>query len=612
MKFLSFKSVKGSTLARCVGILSVRERQKFLVISVIQVALSALDLLGVALLGILGALAISGVESHSPGNRVSGAIRFFGMNHLHLQSQALLLAILAGIALTTRTILSIFFTRRTLFFLSHRGSNISSKLLKQVLSMPLEFIQTRTVQETVFALTAGVETITLRVLGSAATMIADASLLIVMSMGLFFVDPIIAMTSMILFAILGLVLYFTLNNKAKFLGIESSGLEIKSAELISEVLSSYRESVVRNRRGYYAAVISDTRLNLSNLLAEISFLPFISKYILESAIVLGGLTIGAIQFASHDAVHAVATLTIFMATGSRIGPAVLRIQQGAIQIKGSLGTSKPTLDLIDEIYGNPVPLEVAPSLSFDYPGFDPTLRIIDLSFRYRGSTSYAILDLNLSISKCESVAIVGASGAGKTTLVDLILGILETEKGSVSISNCRPLEAIRKWPGAISYVPQDILITNATIRENVLVGYPNTEVEDSRVWDALTLANLDGFVKSLPDGLDTNVGERGSRLSGGQRQRLGIARALFTKPKLIILDEATSALDGQSEDAITSTISALKQNATIIVIAHRLSTIKNSDRIIFLDSGKIIGEGDFDFLRNEIEAFDKQARLMGF
>jgi ABC-type bacteriocin/lantibiotic exporter with double-glycine peptidase domain len=173
------------------------------------------------------------------------------------------------------------------------------------------------------------------------------------------------------------------------------------------------------------------------------------------------------------------------------------------------------------------------------------------------------------------------------------------------------LSAIKLWPGAIGYVPQDVMISNGTIRQNVCLGYSSSEVEEDDIWQALEVAQLAEFIRELPEGLDTPVGDRGTKLSGGQRQRLGIARAMFTKPKLLVLDEATSSLDGTTEASISEAVHNLKGGVTIVMIAHRLSTVKESDVIHYLAKGKLEMSGTFDELRSNIPEFDKQAQLMG-
>jgi ABC-type multidrug transport system fused ATPase/permease subunit len=193
----------------------------------------------------------------------------------------------------------------------------------------------------------------------------------------------------------------------------------------------------------------------------------------------------------------------------------------------------------------------------------------------------------------------------------MILGVLSPDSGLVKISGLEPLDAIRTWPGAISYVPQDVVIFNGTIKENVAMGFPTEEATDDAVMTAIVKADLMDFINSLPDGLDTAVGERGTKISGGQRQRLGIARAMFTNPLLLVLDEATSSLDGESELRISESIKKLRKNTTVIMIAHRLSTVKDADLVVYLEEGKFVAMGTFEEVRAKVKDFDYQAQLMG-
>jgi ABC-type multidrug transport system fused ATPase/permease subunit len=600
-----------TTIGRSARVLSRSDQKKILLVMILQIAMGALDLIGVAIIGILGALAVSGVESRQPGNRVSFVLKLLHIDGLTFQNQAAVLGATATIILISRTIFSILFTRRTMFFLSRRGATISSHLVSKLLSQSLLKIQEKTSQETIYAVTTGVNAITLGVLGTTVSLVSDSSLLVVMAIGLFVVDPTIALSTALVFGIIGLAMYKLMHKRAQRLGSQEAVLSIASNEKISEVLNSYRESVVRNRRDYYAREIGGLRLNLANTLAEIAFMPNISKYVIETTMVLGALLISAIQFMLQDATHAVATLSVFLAAGTRIAPAVLRVQQGSIVIKGSLGTAGPTLDLIESLGDLGAPPRVSDEVDVDHLGFTSKVEISSVTLTYPGKPAPAIRNINLSVNPGESVAFVGSSGAGKTTLVDVLLGVLTPQSGAVEISGLTPLETVSKWPGAISYVPQDVTISNGTIRENVALGFPAEAAHDDLVWNAIETAQLSEFVKSLPQGLDTPVGERGTKISGGQRQRLGIARAMFTQPKLLVLDEATSSLDGQTEYDISEAIQGLKGRVTVIMIAHRLSTVRNADTIIYLNSGEIQAQGTFEEVRQAVPDFNRQAELMG-
>ncbi|MFZ2227629.1 MAG: ABC transporter ATP-binding protein [Candidatus Nanopelagicaceae bacterium] len=600
-----------STFGRSARVLSRRDQKKVVAVAILQIFMSGLDLLGVLVIGLLGAVAVSGIESNKPGDRVSAVLRFLHIEDSSFKTQAAILGLAAVVLLVGRTIFSILFTRRILFFLSRRGASVSANLVSRLLAQPLLMIQSRTTQETLYSVTRGVEYITLNVLATSIVLVADVSLLVVMGIGLLIVNPTTAIATVLVFSVIGFSLYRLMHVRAGELGLKSSRLTISGNEKIVEVFSSYRESIVRNRRDYYAREIGKLRYSLSDTMAEIYFMPFISKYVIETAVVVGALLIGGVQFIFQDATHAVATLAIFLAAGTRIAPSVLRVQQGSIQIRGGLGAAGPTLDLIESLGNASMVENVDDTVDVIHEGFVASIKVDGVSLTYPGKTMPAIQDISLSISIGSSVAIVGPSGAGKTTIIDVLLGVLSPDSGTVVVSGLPPLQAVAKWPGAISYVPQDVVISNGSIRENVALGFPPEAATDELVMSALTVASLEDFLIDLPEGIDTAVGERGAKISGGQRQRLGIARAMFTKPHLLVLDEATSSLDGETEASISAAIHALRGSTTVVMIAHRLSTVRNADLVIYMADGKIMATGTFEEVRNAVPDFDRQAKLMG-
>jgi ABC-type multidrug transport system fused ATPase/permease subunit len=600
-----------SIVARSFRILSVSDRKKLFGVVLIQVFFGLLDLAGVAMVGILGALAVNGVQSRSPGNRVSEFLRLLNIDQLSLQEQATIIGLLAATLLISKTVLSVLFVRKTMFFLARRSARISSDLISRVLAQPLVKIQSRSMQQTLYTVTAGVDAVVLGVLSSIILVISDLSLLLILGIGLFLVDPGVAMSTLIVFSCIVYILYRVLQVRAVKLGELDRSLSIESSEKTLEVLNSYREIVVRNRRNYYAREIGGIRFKLADVTAERSFMPNISKYVIEITIVIGSLAIAGIQFAINDASRAIAVLSVFTAASTRISPAVLRLQQTAVGIKANIGSATPTLNLIDEVKNLGGSNENVDELNFIHSGFEADIELVKVSLTYPSKKSPAINSISLEIKSGQVASFVGQSGAGKTTLIDVILGVLEPDSGDVKIHGRRPLDAIRKWPGAIGYVPQDVMVSNGTIKENVCLGYPVDCVPDEEIWKALQVAQLYDFVKSLPDQLSTHVGDRGAKLSGGQRQRLGIARAMFTKPKLLVLDEATSSLDGVTEADITDAVNNLKGGVTIIIIAHRLSTVRESDVIHYMSNGHLTKSGTFEELKAAVPDFAKQAKLMG-
>ncbi len=588
-------------------ILSPADQLKILLVTFVQIGLSILDLIGVAFIGVLTALTLNGIQSKKSTGTVSDILNKLGIADLTFQNQAAILGVIAGILLVSRTVLTLLFNKKLLVFLNLRGAKFSSLLLKKLLRQPLLVIQENSVQETIFLVTVGVGAITNGVLAIGVTLVADFALLIVMLVGLSIINPVVSIITSIVFVILGIGLYQQLKHRASKLAKYDMGLSILSNQKISEVITSYRESVVRNRREYYVELISDYRNKLAYAQAQAMFIPSISKYVVEMTLVVGALVLAASQFLVSDAIHAISTLSIFLAAGTRIAPAVLRMQQGAIQIKSNIAVSSNTLQLWKRITA----LEEQNSLVKTEPHrgseeFVPSISLRNVSFRYPNQEILMFENLDFQIEPGEMVAIVGSSGAGKTTLVDLMLGVLEPTSGEALISKISSNMAIIQYAGSISYVPQDILVIDGTIRSNVGLGFPDENVRDDDIWEALRVAQLDDFVRTLPSGLDHEIGERGTNLSGGQRQRLGLARGMFTKPKLLVLDEATSSLDGTTEAGVTDMLKGLRGEVTIVVIAHRLSTIIDVERIIYLDEGRILAEGNFESLRLRVPELSRQ------
>lgn len=606
------RKFRGSVFIRAFNALPPKDRPKMLAVGVIQVLLGFLDLAGVGAVGVLGALAVTGIQSKEPSESVNSLLAMFGITNLSFQSQIAILGFFAGLFLIVRTILSIALTRRIFFFLSHKGATISATLTSKLLSRDLLTVQTRSTQETLFAITSGVEGLTLGILGNSMSLLSDCSLLLILFIGLFVINPYMALGFGLFFGVLSFFLYIRLSKLAQKLGTENSRLTIDSNRQIIEVLESYREAVVRSRRAFYASQIEKSRHDIADTTAMLKFMPNIGKYVIETGLIVGALVVSGFQFITLDATNAVAALAVFLASGSRIAPAVLRIQNGAIGYRQSVGSATTTLELMDSLKDVSLSVSSSDKVDTKYGGFIGEIILRDICFRYPGSNSLALKNVNLTILPGESVAIVGPSGAGKTSLVDVLLGVLNPESGQVLISSKSPLITFSEWPGSVSYVPQNVTVSNGTIGENVSLGYEMELGDEERIWSALEVAQLKEFVSQLPEQINSQVGERGSMISGGQRQRLGIARAMFTKPKVLVLDEATSSLDGQSEYDISQAIKNLRGDVTVIMIAHRLSSVRHVDKVVYLENGEIKAIGSFESIRETIPNFHNQALLMGF
>lgn len=606
MKSTYFKQVKLT-----LSLFTNRDKRVIQRIIVLQTLFSLLDLLGVALVGVVGALAVRGVKSQEAGDRTSVILKAVHLENFDLRTQITVIGAVAVGTFILKTLVTLYYSRKILFFLNGRGARITADLFKRIMQQPIEDVNARPVQETIWILNSGVYNLTVGILTSAITIVSDFSLLLLLGIGLTVVDPLTTLITFGVFSLLGLGLYVISRNRMQHFGIVRSNLDIQTNQQISQGLTSYREIFVKNRRAFYADKIALARQTYAVADAEMRFIPTISKYAIELAIVFGALVVSILQFSINDSSRAVAMLALFIAASTRVAPAILRIQQGFVQLKGFVGTSKPTFKLIASLSSAEPKIESHFNQSEPGSIFTPTIKVKNLSFRYSSSQSDVLRDVNLDLEAGKILAVAGASGAGKSTLVDLILGVLNPTRGEVLISNMSPLEAINKFAGEIAYVPQDVSITNGSIRENITIGYDDKQFTDEEVLEALKVAQLDDFVNQCDEGLNLQVGDRGTSLSGGQRQRLGIARALVSKPQLLILDEATSSLDAESEAKISEAILGLRGHVSVVVVAHRLSTIRHADAIVFLKDGAIAGNGTFGELRDSIPEFKLQALLMG-
>ena len=602
-------------IKRASSLLSRIDRRRISYLVIAQCVMSLLDLIGVILIGILGSLAVSTVTSAKPGTRIQGFLNLVGLSDLRSQSQVAVLGFAAAIALITKTLLTMWMSRKSIHFLSLKASQISSSIADKMLRLPLDVLRNKNNQEHLFFLTAGTQSISVGIFGSVVMILVDLWLLIVLAAALILVDPFLGAISIVSFTFISVALFAKFHEVAKRLGEENSQESIQCSETIIEALSSFRELVVRNRRSYYSELIRNQRQSLAKSNAEIAFLPSVSKFAIEITIVLATLILTSIQFVMKDASHAIGVMSLFMAASSRLAPATLRIQQNVLTLKTSIGMSAKTLDYYEELQAIPTSEHTCDSnfLNSEIMSskFEPQIFTKSLSLTYRESKSSALNEIDFKVDAGEFVAIVGPSGAGKSSLVDVILGVQNPTSGTISISGLCPICALSTWPGKVAYVPQDVFLAPATIRENIALGFKPDSFQEEHFWSVLKTAQLYDFVEGLPLKLDTELGSLGINLSGGQKQRLGIARALITGPEILILDEATSSLDATTENALAQALLNLRGDVTQIVIAHRLNTVRNADRVVYMDRGSIITEGNFEHVRRQVPDFDEQATLLG-
>jgi ABC-type multidrug transport system fused ATPase/permease subunit len=571
-------------LSDALGFLNPIDKFKLLVASLVQILLSLVDLLGIAMIGLLISL-VSTDANTKPATYTTLLLQAFKIENFNIEKQIIVIGCAASLIFGLKSALTVFILRKVAFFLSKRSAEMSKVLISKLLSSSLTEIQVTSTQRSLFAITLGLQSITLGVISRCVGVVGDFAILITVCAGLLLLDPAIALASAIIFGSLGFALYLRIRKSAKNSGKLSAQLAIQSNQELYEILGSFREIYVKNRGNFYAEKIGASRLLYARNHAEISLFNVYTKYIMDTSVTVGALVVAMFQLYFVGGAEAIASLGLFLAAGLRIAPSVLRLQHNLIEMKIALSLGQETLLLHKRLINLQPSVISIQDESTNYKGFDGTVKFKNVNFTYTDSNLPALRDVTFFLPKGTFCGIVGSSGAGKSTLVDTMLGILKPDNGQVFISGFPPSQAICNWPGAIGYVPQDVQIIQGTIRENLTLGYRAENFADALLWEALKMSRLDDFVKSQPLGLNSLVGDKGSKLSGGQKQRLGIARAILSKPQLLILDEVTSALDLDTEKEVMLSMQDMRGRITLVVISHRLSTLETANVILEIKEG---------------------------
>ncbi|PFG32507.1 ABC transporter ATP-binding protein [Sanguibacter antarcticus] len=439
--------------------------------------------------------------------------------------------------------------------------------------------------------------------GELCTFIAVLTVLVVAA-------PVMALATVLYFGLIGAVLLRWVLRKSVQAGRVNRSHSTRSARLLSEMMQSLKEITLRGKADSVAELVLGVRQQSSQARANMSFLAVVPRYVLEAALIGGFGIAAAIGYLTGGSTGALSAVALFGVAGFRIIPSLTRFQGIMSQTAAALPFAQTAIEDIRRGQGylaarvdGPVQLPVPDDATF--------LDLDKVTFTYPTGVTPAVRDVTLRIPFGQSVALVGASGSGKSTLVDIVLGLLEPSSGEMRVGGTPLVLALDSWRSRVGYVPQDVSLFDATVAQNVALEWDDTLVDKDRVREALRRAQALDVIEARANGIDSSVGERGLGLSGGQRQRLGIARALYSDPLVLIMDEATSALDTSTEAAVTSAISDLRGELTLVVVAHRLSTIRHSDIVCFMRDGELVAHGTFDEVVAAVPDFAHQAALAG-
>jgi len=605
-----------------ISLLPPEKRRLLFLATAVQVSLGVLDLVGIALIGLVAAIAVSGLGVSSVPEWAQSVLDGLGLGGLTISQLSVIVALAAVLTLVMKTILSALMARKIARFLAHRQADVSTRLAREFLSRPLLDVQRWTTPEAMYALGSGVAAATSMLIGSAIVIASEVFLFTIVGTALLIYDPVLTVVAVAFFSGIVLLQHRVLSAWTARNAAIMRDASVETLTAVSEALGTYRETTVLNRRDLYISRYESIVGRYAGASAASTFIQEIPKYVLEAALYLGVLVLGTVQFLTQDWASAAATVALFLAAGSRVIPALLRLQGAGITIRNGSVQAQPTFFLFDYLQeglrhlpadrGQRVEAsQIHDFIIRGYADFTAAISVRDAFLTYPDAGEPALDGVSFSAAPGSSVALVGATGSGKSTLVDVVLGVLHPDAGDVSISDASPREATSRWPGAIGYIPQAVALVAGSVRQNVALGLPDEAIDDELAWEALRRAHLAEFLVANREGLDTPIGERGFKLSGGQRQRLGIARALYTRPRLLVLDEATSALDAETEQAIIQTLRELEGEVTTLTVAHRLATVRHADQVLYLSKGRIEARGSFEEVRSSVPDFNKAAALLG-
>lgn len=408
-------------------------------------------------------------------------------------------------------------------------------------------------------------------------LITEMMVCVVLGIYLFIMDKSITIGVLAILSLFLLLFARTFKNYLGRIGREDRKYNAEITKWLMQSFGGIKETKIMDKEEYFLNRFDDNYKNFARCERNYCFLQVIPRPVMEVVCVCALLAVVAFKLIrGTNSAYFIGTLAIFAIAAFRLLPSVNRITNYMSVImfnKPAIDAVYHDLKQIDELEKG----RIAKDKSEEILSLEREILIKDLSFRYPDADNYVLKDINFSIEKNRSTAFIGPSGAGKTTLADLILGALEPTRGSICVDDVDIKEHMGGWHKNLGYIPQTIYLMDDTIRNNIAFGISEEEVDENKLWEALEQAQLKEFVKSLDKGIDTEIGEAGVRLSGGQRQRIGIARALYHNPEVLVLDEATSALDNETESAVMEAIDHLSGSKTLIIIAHRLSTIQNCD-----------------------------------
>jgi ABC-type multidrug transport system fused ATPase/permease subunit len=589
-----FKAVKAS-----LAFMTSQERSKWFFLTGLRALLSLLDLAGILAIGFVVTSTAVFLTSGSDPNRV---LEFAGIEIPAVNAQTLPW-VSAGVLLLflTKAFLSVILTKKAAFFVATIEARSARTIAEISFGGDLVDARKRSREEMMYAIQAGSPSAFNVLLNAVNALATETVLFVVICLGFLFVDPWATLAAVLYFVLIALVMQYFVGSLMTKAGQIAAEGAVAANTAISDLLSVFRELLVLGKRDKYIDGIYRARAAAADSAANQYYLSGMPRYIIEAALLVGVALFVLAQALAGDIVKSAATIGVFLSGGFRLTAALLPLQNALLTIQSilpSARTAHAILELANEHETESWQKTMSKRASSRNPSteflsFPIGVELKDVSFSYPNADQPALRNASFEIQAGTQVALMGPSGAGKSTIADLLCDVLTPTSGIIVRSNSLHSEDVLNKPGRVSYVPQRPGLVSGTILENVALAENEDEVSREQALEALQLANLAELISELPDGLDTPLGKLQDGLSGGQMQRLGLARALYTKPGLLVMDEATSALDAGSEAEIQKALDSMRGKVTVVLIAHRLNTIQHADKVILVEDGLVKDSGTF-------------------
>ena len=585
-------------------LLSEGDKKSYLLVAIVQSFVALLDIIGIYLVGIVAILVASYLVGSVLNSQILNYIELIGLENYSIKFVIFCLALITIIFFVFKTIFSIYVNQRILFFYGKKQSDFSALLFSQIYNSSYVWLKKQNVERIYEAIAIGPNAIFVRIIGNSLMIFSDVLLLFFILVFLLIFNPIVSIFTFVFFWICAIVLQKVVGKKARLYGGINTESNIESHEYLNLALLSFKEIFVTNSKEHFKNGFQKAENSKATSSARILWIQMLPKYVFEIALTVGIFILSLTLLV--NGISNIATLTVFIVASGRIVPALFRIQSCILNLITSYSSALVTLEFLRDL---PLRGDLIDQTTNQVLNSPPSIEFESVSFKFLDSNDYLFEDVSIKIDSGESVAIVGKSGSGKTTIVDLMLNIYLPSKGRVIVKD-GPKKITPGNLTNISYVPQNPIIFKGSVLENIVFKKDIKNIDKSALERAISGANLDDLIKRLPNGIQTELSNLDGLLSGGEKQRVAIARALYMKPKLLVIDEGTSSLDYTSESLITESLSLLEGSVTIIVIAHRITTIKNIKKVYFMDNGKIIGPSNYASLQREVPDFSNWVKML--